>query len=143
MRGEELKAIARREVDEIFTAGDLAVVDELYAADYIGHDPTRPEPIRGPAGVKEQVSGYRTAFPDLQLTADEIVAEGDLVVTRWTGRGTHTGELMGIAPTGKEVTVSGITIARLANGKIAEEWELMDALGMMVQLGAVPQPATA
>ena len=86
---------------------------------------------------------YQAAFEDGMVTIDDMIAEGDLVVTRWTGRGTHTGELMGIAPTGKEVTVSGITIARLANGKIAEEWELMDALGMMVQLGAVPQPATA
>jgi steroid delta-isomerase-like uncharacterized protein len=143
MRGEELKAIARREVDEIFTAGDLAVVDELYAADYIGHDPTRPEPIRGPAGVKEQVSGYRTAFPDLQLTADEIVAEGDLVVTRWTATGTHEGELFGVTPTGRQVTATGISIIRVAGGKIVEDWTSWDALGLMQQLGALPAPTTA
>jgi steroid delta-isomerase-like uncharacterized protein len=143
MRGEELKAIARREVEEIFTAGDLAVVDELYAADYIGHDPTRPEPIRGPAGVKEQVSGYRTAFPDLQLTADEIVAEGDLVVTRWTATGTHEGELFGVTPTGRQVTATGISIIRVAGGKIVEDWTSWDALGLMQQLGALPAPTTA
>jgi steroid delta-isomerase-like uncharacterized protein len=143
MRGEELKAIARREVDEIFTAGDLAVVDELYAADYIGHDPTRPEPIRGPAGVKEQVSGYRTAFPDLQLTADEIVAEGDLVVTRWTATGTHEGELFGVTPTGRQVTATGISIIRVAGGRIVEDWTSWDALGLMQQLGALPAPTTA
>jgi steroid delta-isomerase-like uncharacterized protein len=143
MRGEELKAIARREVDEIFTAGDLAVVDELYAADYIGHDPTRPEPIRGPAGVKEQVSGYRTAFPDLQIAADEIVAEGDLVVTRWTATGTHEGELFGVTPTGRQVTATGISIIRVAGGKIVEDWTSWDALGLMQQLGALPAPTTA
>lgn len=137
------KEIVRRLVNGVWADRNLAIVDELIAPDYVGHDPTQPEPIRGPEGYKQFVGMYQAAFEDGMVTIDDEIAEGDLVVTRWTGRGTHTGELMGIAPTGKEVTVSGITISRLANGKIAEDWELMDALGMMVQLGAVPQPATA
>jgi steroid delta-isomerase-like uncharacterized protein len=137
------KEIVRRLVEGVWTDRNLAIIDELVAPDYVGHDPTQPEPIRGSAGYKQFVGMYQAAFEDGVVTIDDQIAEGEMVVTRWTGRGTHTGELMGIAPTGKEVTVSGITIARLANGKIAEEWELMDALGMMVQLGAVPQPAMA
>jgi steroid delta-isomerase-like uncharacterized protein len=137
------KEIVRRLVNGVWTDRNLALVDELVAQDYVGHDPTQPESIRGRDGFKQFVGMYQSAFEDAAITIDDQIAEGDNVVTRWTGRGTHTGELMGIAPTGKEVTVSGITISRLAGGKVAEEWELMDALGMLVQLGAVPQPATA
>jgi steroid delta-isomerase-like uncharacterized protein len=141
--GENNKEIIRRVVNEVWAEHNLAIVDELVAPDYVGHDPTQPKPIRGRDGFKQFVGMYQAAFDDSLVTIDDQIAEGDQVVTRWTGRGTHTGELMGIAPTGKEVTVSGITVSRLADGKIAEEWELMDALGMLVQLGAVPQPATA
>ena len=137
------KEIVRRVVEGVWRDRNFAIVDDLVAADYVGHDPTQPGPIQGREGFKQFAAMYQTAFDDALVTIDDQIAEGDQVVTRWTGRGTHTGELMGIAPTGKEVTVSGMTISRLADGKIAEEWELMDALGMLVQLGAVPQPATA
>ncbi len=137
------KEIIRRLVDGVWKDRDLTMIDDLVAEDYIGHDPTQPGPITGKAGFKQFVGMYQSAFEDASVTIDDQIAEGDKVVTRWTGRGTHTGELMGIAPTGKEVTVSGLTVSRIANGKIAEEWELMDALGMLVQLGAVPMPATA
>ncbi len=137
------KEIVRRLVDGVWQDRNLALIDELVAQDYVGHDPTQPEPIRGRDGFRQFVGMYQSAFHDATVTIDDQIAEGDRVTTRWTGRGTHTGELMGIAPTGKEVTVSGITVTRLAGGKIAEEWELMDALGMLVQLGAVPQPARA
>lgn len=137
------KEIIRRVVDGVWNDRNFAIVDELVAQEYVGHDPTQPEPIQGREGFKQFASMYQSAFHDAAVTIDDQIAEGDRVVTRWTGRGTHTGELMGISPTGKEVTVSGITVSRLADGKIAEEWELMDALGMLVQLGAVPQPATA
>lgn len=137
------KEIVRHLVDEVWTNRNFAAVDELVAADYVGHDPNQPEPIKGREGFKQFAAMYQAAFQDATVTIDDQIAEGDLVVTRWTGRGTHTGELMAIAPTGKEVTVSGITISRLADGQVAEEWELMDALGMLVQLGAVPQPVTA
>jgi steroid delta-isomerase-like uncharacterized protein len=137
------KQIARRLVEEIWSNRNLAAIDELLSPDYIGHDPTQPEPIRGPAGFREWVGVYLEAFPDGRVTIDEQIAEGDRVATRWTGRGTQTGELMGIAPTGKQVTVSGLTLSRFTGGKIVEEWEIYDALGMLVQLGAVPELARA
>jgi steroid delta-isomerase-like uncharacterized protein len=137
------KEIVRRVVDGVWRDRDLTIIDQLIAEEYVGHDPTQPEPIQGRDGFRQFVGMYQSAFDDATITIDDQIGEGDQVVTRWTGRGTHTGELMGIAPTGKEVTVSGLTVSRLAGGKIVEEWELIDALGMLVQLGAVPQPATA
>ena len=137
------KEIVRHLTEEVWTNRNLTVADEFIAAGYVGHDPSQPEPIRGPDGFKQFAAMYQAAFQDAAVMIDDQIAEGNLVVTRWTGRGTHSGELMGIAPTGKEVTVSGITISRLADGKIAEEWQLMDTLGMLVQLGAVPQPVSA
>lgn len=122
--------------------GSLGVIDELVAPDYVGHDPAQPE-MQGPQGIKEFVTGYLAGFPDGRITIDEQLAEGDLVATRWTGRGTHQGELMGIPPTGKQVTVSGITISRVKNGKVVEEWSNWDTLGMLQQLGVVPQMAGA
>lgn len=137
------KQIARRLIDEVWGKRNLDAIDELVSPDYVGHEPTQPKPIRGPAGFREFVGVYLTAFPDGRITIEDQVAEGDRVATRWTGRGTHTGDLMGITPTGKEVTVSGLTIDRLADGKIVESWQLFDALGMLVQLGAIPELARA
>lgn len=137
------KEIVRRLVDGVWRERDLGLIDELVAEDYVGHNPAQPAPARGPAGFRAFVELYQAAFEATSITIEDQLAEGDTVVTRWTGRGTHTGELMGIAPTGKEVTVSGITISRLKGGKIVEEWDLMDSLGMLVQLGAVPAPALA
>jgi len=137
MTSEQNKTIVRRAFEEPWK-GNLDVIDELIATQYIGHDPANPEPLRGPAGVKEFVSTYRAAFPDARITVEQQLAEGDLVATRWTGRGTHEGELMGITETGKSVTVSGLTISRLEGGKIVEEFLNWDTFGMMQQLGAVP-----
>jgi steroid delta-isomerase-like uncharacterized protein len=142
MSSEQNKKIVRRAFEEPWQ-GNLDVVDELTARDYIGHDPANPEPLRGPEGVKEFISSYRAAFPDARITVEEQVAEGDLVATRWSGRGTHEGELMGIQPTGKQVTVSGLTISRLKGGKIVEEFQNWDNFGMMQQLGAIPELAHA
>jgi steroid delta-isomerase-like uncharacterized protein len=122
--------------------GNVGVIDELVAADYVGHDPAQPE-MHGPEGIKEFVTTYLAGFPDGKITIDEQLAEGDLVATRWTGRGTHGGELMGIPPTGKQVTVSGITISRVKDGKVVEEWTNWDTLGMLQQLGVVPEMAGA
>jgi steroid delta-isomerase-like uncharacterized protein len=136
------KEIVRRAITEPWT-GNLDVIDELIADDYVGHDPSMPEPTRGPEGVKEFFGIFMAAYPDASITIEEQIADGDWVASRWTGRGTHKGELMGIPATGKQVTVSGITISRLAGGKIAEEWNNWDTLGMMQQLGAIPAPAAA
>lgn len=137
------KALSRRLVEEAFNAGRLEVVDELVARDYVGHDPSLPEDARGPDGVKELIAGYRAAFPDIRVTVEDQIAEGDMVVTRWAATGTHQGELMGMPATGKQGTVTGITIDRITDGKIVESWDNWDTLGLMQQLGAIPAPATA
>lgn len=123
--------------------GNMDVIDEFVAPGYVGHDPSEPEPIRGPQGFRRQIEKYLTAFPDARITVDEQFAAGDRVASRWTGRGTHQGEIEGISPTGKEVTVTGLTFSRLEGGNVIEEWITWDTLGMLVQLGAVPAPARA
>jgi steroid delta-isomerase-like uncharacterized protein len=140
---EQNKAVSRRLVEEVFAAGKLGVADELLDAGFVGHDAAMPDPIRGPNGLKQQASGYREAFPDLELTIEDQIAESEEVATRWTARGTHKGELFGISPTGKQATVDGVTIDRFSGGKIVESWVNWDALGLMQQLGAVPEMATA
>ena len=138
MLTEEYKALVREVIQELFNKGNLAVADQAYAREYVGHDPASPEPLRGPEGVKQDISKYRSAFPDLHFTVEDLIAEGDRVVSRFRITGTHRGELMGIPPTGKRAVVTGISILRFAGGKIAEEWSNWDALGLMQQLGAVP-----
>jgi steroid delta-isomerase-like uncharacterized protein len=140
--GQDVKAVGRRVIEEIFSNGNLDVADEIIATDYVGHDPALPEPTRGPEGVKQAAAGYRAAFPDLTCTVVQQVAEGDTVVTRWTAKGTHEGELFGIAPTGKQSTVTGISVGRVVDGKIVEDHTNWDTFGMMVQLGVVPTPTT-
>lgn len=135
---EANKAISRRVVEEVFNAGRLEAAGELVTPDYVGYDPAAPEPIKGVEGLKQQVGGYRSAFPNVQLTIEDQIAEGDRVVTRWTARGTHDGELFGISATGKQATVTGMTIDRIVDGRIAESWDQWDALGLLQQLGAVP-----
>jgi predicted ester cyclase len=135
------KEIVRRALEEPWRNPD--VIDELVSSDYVGYDSALPEPIRGVQGVKDNVEQYRSAFEGAQITVKEQLAEGDLVATRWEGRGRHTGEIMGIAPTGKEAVVSGQTLSRLESGKIVEEWTNWDTLGMLQQIGAVPAPTAA
>lgn len=136
----ENKKIVRRALEEPWS--DLSVLDEVIDSGYIGYDPAQPDPLRGPQGAKENIEQYRSAFEGAQITVKEQIAEGDYVASRWEGRGRHTGELMGISPTGKDVTVSGQTISRLAGGKIVEEYTNWDTLGMLQQIGAVPAPAS-
>ena len=141
MAEEENKALLRRAVEEVFSAqGDVDVADEIFDPDYVGMNPTEPQDVHGPEGAKELANMYRSAFPDVRLIIEEQVAEGDKVVTRWIAYGTHQGEMMGIAPTGNQVRVEGITISHIQEGKIVQEWELFDTLGLMQQLGAAPTP---
>jgi steroid delta-isomerase-like uncharacterized protein len=137
MSTEENKALARRVIEQMFNEGNLDVADELLALDYVDHDPTLPEDVHGPEGFKEYVGMYRSAFPDLHVQIEDQIAEGDRVATRWTGTGTHDGELAGIAPTGKRVTVPGMEIVRIANGKLVEGWEGYDSGTLMRQLGVM------
>jgi steroid delta-isomerase-like uncharacterized protein len=134
------KVVARRWFEDFFNQGNLEVADEIIAADHVNHDPTLPDIPTGPEGQKQIVNLYRGAFTDAYISVEDQLAEGDRVVTRWTGSGTHQGELMGVAPTGNQVTITGITINRISDGKIAESWTNYDALGMMQQIGAVPEP---
>jgi steroid delta-isomerase-like uncharacterized protein len=136
------KTIVRKTLEEPWK-GNWGVIDEYIAPGYIGHDPSQPEPIRGIDGVKANLQQYIDGFAGAHIAVDEQIAEGDIVATRWTGGGTHTGEISGMPATGKDVTVSGITISRLDGGRIVEEWTNWDTLGMLVQIGAVPIPATA
>ncbi len=137
MSVEENKALARRVLEEMFNKGNLDVADELLAPDYVDHDPAMPEDIHGPDGFKQYVSGYRSAFSDLHVEIEEQVAEGDLVATRWTGTGTHDGELAGIPPTGNRVTLPGMEIVRISGGKLVEGWEGYDSMNLMRQLGVM------
>ena len=137
MTTDDNKAIIRRGIEEMFSRGHVDVADEVFAADHVAHDPALPNDLHGPAQFKEFVRMYRTAFPDLELTIDDQIAEGDRVVTRFTARGTHRGELLGIPPSGNEVVVPGISIDRLVDGKSVESWTSYDVLGMLRQLGAL------
>ncbi|MFC1718604.1 ester cyclase, partial [Candidatus Poribacteria bacterium] len=126
----------KRHFEEIWNQGNLGLVDELLAANHVFHDPAAPG-VSGHEAYKQLVTGYRIAYPDIHFAIEEIIAEGDKMLARWTGTGTHQGELMGIPPTGVKVTTPGFTIIRIAGGKIVEEWANWDTLGMMQQLGVI------
>ena len=131
----ENEATVRRYVAEVYNQRQYGVIDEIFAPDFVLHDPDLPEAAPGPAGIRHIVELFVGGFPDLRVTLDEELSAGDRVVTRWTARGTHDGELMGLAPTGKRIEVTCIGIWRVTAGKIAEAWLVYDALGMMRQLG--------
>ena len=133
---EENKALARRAWETIGDNPD--VLDEVYAPDVVWHEPDQE--IRGLEQTKQFVSTYETVFPDMNVTVEDVIAEGDKVVTRVTLRGTHEGETEEFGPpTGRQVEVKGITISRIEGGKIVEEWNSYDNLGVMQQLGLVPE----
>jgi steroid delta-isomerase-like uncharacterized protein len=136
---EQNKTIVRRLFEDLWNKGSLPVADELFAPTYTHHDAATPDVGRGPESEKKRVTMYRTAFTDLRLTIEDIVAEGETVMARWSCRGTHKGELNGIAPTGKQIAISGVSVARVASGKIVEGWVNWDALSLMQQLGVVPE----
>lgn len=142
MSAEENKAKVRRVFEEAWNKGNLAVVDETSDPKGVGHVVGSPD-LRGTEAVKQFITVYRTAFPDLHITIEDQVAEGDKVVTRWSSTGTHKGDLMGIAPTGKKTHVTGISIDRFAGGKSVEDWTNWDQMSLLQQLGVVPAAAPA
>jgi steroid delta-isomerase-like uncharacterized protein len=142
LSAEENKAIFRRYVEEVSNEGNLDLVDEIFAR-YVSHQPDGHTEERGPEDVKRFIGEFHQAFPDFHSTIEDQIAEGDKVATRWTIRGTHQGEFRGIAPTGKQITVTGIGIFRFSEGKVVESWDNFDQLGMMQQLDAIPQPGQA
>ena len=131
---EQNKALTRRVIEEIVNKGNFKLLGDLLSPEYAYFEPTVGS-LRGSERYKTLVTMYRNAFPDMKLTIDEQVAEGDTVVTRWTAEGTHRGELMGIAATGKRVSVQGVVISRIRNGQLVEDFETYDVYGMLQQLG--------
>jgi steroid delta-isomerase-like uncharacterized protein len=140
MSTEQNKAILRQVYEAAFNQQNLDALDEVIASDSTDHNLT-PEQPPGLEGAKQVFSSFHTAFPDLQVNVEDMIAEGDKVVARLTVRSTHQGEFMGIAPTGNQVTFTGIDIVRIAAGKIVERWGNFDDLGMMQQLGVMEQPS--
>ena len=133
---EENKSIVRRFFEVGPSKGDLDAANELLALDFFLHVPLPCSP--GVRGIDEVVSACRAAFQDLQVTVEDMVTEGDMVAARFTARGVHNGAFMGLPPTGKPITMTGIEIFRLENGKIAELWGEANLLGLMQQLGILP-----
>ena len=134
---EKNKVVARDFLDELWNRSNFAVVDDFLARDYDGHSSTV---IRGPEGAVAFIPRLREAFPDFQFRVLDQIAEADKVATRWKLSGTHEGPFQGVPPSGEEIEMTGITIFRIANGKLIEGWTNEDVLGMLQQIGAIPVP---
>ena len=140
---DENKAIVRRIFNEFWLAGKTGVLDELLAPDCVNYEQSNPE-LRGKEACKQWAEGVRLAnrqgFPDFDIALEDLVAEDDKVAKRWVFRGTHSGEFAGVPPTGKRVTMRGITLYRIAGGKVKELYWNYDVFGLMQQLGVIPAP---
>jgi steroid delta-isomerase-like uncharacterized protein len=139
MSAEENKAIVRR-FWGVWEEGNIDLVDELLAPDYINHTPATPDQPTGPEGVKGVVTMFRSAMPDLRVVIEDMIAEGDKVAVRYTLEGTHDGELFGVPPTGHRLSIKSIAVERVSDGKIRDHWRITDSLDMMQQLGVIPAP---
>jgi predicted ester cyclase len=133
---EESKQLIRRFYTEVVDGGDYSNLDSFVATDYVDHNAA--EGGRGPEEVRTHLEAIRTTLPDFTMQIEDIFGEGDYVITRVTGRGTHLGEWMGIKPTGHEVQLKGINIDRIENGRIVEHWGEADTVGMLIQMGVDP-----
>ncbi len=136
---EENKALIRRWI-EAYNERDLQSEAEVLASNYVAHVPAAPGPLEGLEAWRQFSGSFAEAFPDIRLTVEEIFSEGDLVAARVAFRGTHRGEFQGIPPTGKEVAFTSIEVNRVRDGKVEEHWVELDLLGLMQQLGAIPEP---
>ena len=141
MSTEQNKAMVRRVFEEGINANNPSVFDEVIGASYVNHD--MPAPAPGPEGLKQVIGAFTAAFPDMRVVIEDVVAEGDRVVSRGEMTGTHRGAFMGLPATGKQIRVGYIDVWRVADGKLVENWVKLDMLGMMQQLGAVPGPGQA
>lgn len=146
MSAEDNKALVLRFYDEVWNRGNVDIAVEVFAEHYVRHDlrPTTAAP--GGEGQRTIAADFRRAFPDLRMSVDLVLAEGDLVAARWTTTGTHTGPWADVAPTGRTMTFSGVNVFRFSGGKVVELWNHRDDLGLMQQLGvpvfagSVPRP---
>lgn len=134
------KEHARRFNEEVWGKSNFDAIDHLVADDFVGHNPSLHEPVRGPDGVREIAEMLHAAFPDCEVELEDVIADGNRVAQRVTLTATHEGEFMGIDPTGEQVEVTGMNITRLEDGKWAEGYELWDTLGLLQQLGVVELP---
>ena len=137
----DLADASRRLLEQSFNTGDFGLIDQFVGPEALNHDPALPaqmRDLRGPDALKRVVTMYRTAFPDVRMTVDDVIVAGDKVVLRWHSEGTHRGELAGLAPTGTHGSVTGISIDRWQDGKIVEAWAEWDNMGLARQLGAAP-----
>lgn len=135
---EENKSLPRRSYEEIYNQGNLDVADDIYDENFVIH--MSPSDLKGTKSIKEYALMLRNAFPDLKFKIEDQIAEGDKVATRWAVTGTHKGEYMGVAATGKFVSNTGISLHRIIDGKMVESWVSSDNLGVMQKLGAVSLP---
>jgi steroid delta-isomerase-like uncharacterized protein len=139
MSAEENKEIVRR-FWGVWEEGNIGLVDELVGPDYVNHSPGMPNQPQGPEGIKAVVNMFRAGMPDLRVVIEDVIAEGDKVMMRYRIEGTHEGELFGVPPTGRRVSIESITVERVSGGMIREHWRVTDTLDMMQQLGAIPAP---
>jgi steroid delta-isomerase-like uncharacterized protein len=140
MAAAENKMLIRRLLEDVWWRGDLDLADKLLAANFVRHGPALERETRGAESYRDLVTLFRSALPDLHGDIEAQIAEGDTVVSRWTAQGTHRGEMLGRAPTGKTVTIAGFIMDRVTESKVAEEWASYDAVGLMQQIGAIPMP---
>jgi len=140
MGAAENKAVLASFVEEVINEGQLERADDLVAVDFVELDPL-PGQQQGREGLKQVISAFRTAFPDIRWVIEEMVAEGDKVFSRFTWHGTHRGEFFGVPATGRQISVKGMVVDRVVAGKTAESRLLMDGLRMMSQLGVIPAQA--
>ncbi len=135
---QENSILIRRWFEEVWNSGRMEAIDEMASPDVIGHGQAQHATDIGLKEFKGFAAGFRSAFPDMKVTIDYIIEQGDKVVARWTATMTHKGEFLGIAPTGKRATITGTSTQRIAGGKIVEGWDNWDQLGLLVQIGALP-----
>lgn len=135
-----IESTARLMVEEVWSKGDLGLIDDLVTEDFVEYDVALPEPVRGPDAFKETVTMFREGTPDLTKTVEDVIVDGETVVVPYTATGTHEGEILGVAPTGTEVEVEGIFIFHGDDGRISEATDLWDAFGLLRQIGAVAMP---
>lgn len=140
MPGDDHKALIQRFFDEVFNQQSHTAADDVVAAEFVAHHPAFPDGIRGPGGLLQMTAMFHAGFPDLRYEVEDLVAEGDRVAVRWTATGTHRGTFMAIPPTGRAMSITGMDLFRVADGRLAEAWVNSDFLGLLQQLGAIPLP---
>ena len=140
MPAAENKQLFQRYFDEVANKGNFDLVDEIFAPDYLHHDPANPDPrgVVGPQGVRDHLVSLTAGFPDVRFDVDEMVAEDEDICVRWTAALTHTGDYFGLPPSGRKATITGMNTWRTRDGKAVEGWVNRDDLGLLQQLGVIP-----